>query len=116
MCITHELSECAWCPSESMYQRRREALSALMERPARVQVRPLQEKATIVPAPSTDDFTRYRPGHESQSLTYTRQVPRLAYPHWAVTSEVVVQDLPDGLHYERSIYGEVTLVGPKRAW
>lgn len=115
MCI-HELSECAWCPSDATYKARGEALSALMERPARVQVHPLQVTATIVPAPSTDDFTHYRPGHESQSLTYTKQVPRLVYPHWAVTSEVVVQDLPDGLHYERSIYGEVTLIGSKRAW
>lgn len=115
MCI-HELSECAWCPSDATYVTRREALSALMARPARVHVHPLQVTATVVPAPSTDDFTHYRPGHESQSLTYTRQVPRLAYPHWAVTSEVVVQDLPDVRHYETSIYGETTFVGLKRAY
>lgn len=116
MCI-HELSECAWCPSDATYKARGEALSALMERPARVHVHPLQVTATTVPAPSTDDFGRhYEPGYESPSLMYTKQVPRLAYNHWAVTSEVVVQNLPDIECYERSIYGEVTRIGSKRAW
>ena len=115
MCI-HELSECAWCPSDATYKARGEALSALMERPAVTRVLPLQEKATMVPAPSTDSFGRYEVGYESPNLTYTRQVPRLGYNHWAVTTEPVVQNLPDALHYERSIYGEVTLIGAKRRW
>lgn len=115
MCI-HELSECAWCPSDATYKARGEALSALMERPAVTRVLPLQEKATTVPAPSTDSFGHYGPGYESTSLKYTKQVPTLGYNHWAVTSEVVVQDLPDVECYERSIYGEVTRVGSRRAY
>ena len=110
MCI-HELSECAWCPSDATYVARGKALSALMERPALTRVLPLQEKATIVPAPSTDDFTTMDVGYESTSLKYTKQVPRLAYNHWAVTTDEVVQDAPLVEWYERTIYGERRFIG-----
>jgi hypothetical protein len=110
MCI-HELSECAWCPSESTYVVRREALSALMGRPARTSVVVPQVTATIVPAPSTDDFGRYEVGYESANLKYTKPVPRLAYPHYAITTERVWQDLPMVKHYETSEYGETRFVG-----
>lgn len=115
MCI-HELSECAWCPSPDTYARRAQALSALMERPAPVHVHPLQATATIVPAPSTDTFGRYEPGYESSSLAYTKAIPTLGYNHWAVTSEIVAQDLPMIKCYETSIYGETTFVGLKRPY
>jgi hypothetical protein len=82
-----------------------------MERPELTRVLPLQEKATIVPAPSTDDFTHYRPGHESQSLTYTKQVPRLVYPHWAVTTDEVRQYEPPVQWFERTAYGEYRSLG-----
>jgi len=87
-----------------------------MERPAVTRVLPLQVVATTVPAPSTDSFGHYGPGYESPSLRYTKQVPTLGYNHWAVTSEVVVQDLPDVEHYETSIYGETSFVGLVRAY
>jgi hypothetical protein len=82
-----------------------------MERPALTRVLPLQEKATIVPAPSTDDFTTMDVGYESTSLKYTKQVPRLAYNHWAVTTDEVVQDAPLVEWYERTIYGERRFIG-----
>ena len=110
MCI-HELSECAWCPSDATYKARGKALSALMERPAITRVLPLQEKATIVPAPSTDGFTDMAIGYESTSLTYTKQVPRLAYNHWAVTTDEVQQNAPLVQWYERTIYGEIRSLG-----
>ena len=110
MCI-HELSECAYCPSEATFVARREAARALMERPAVTRVLPLQEKATMVPAPSTDSFGRYELGYESPSLTYTRQVPRLGYNHWAVTTETVRQYEPPVQWYERTIYGETRSLG-----
>ena len=110
MCI-HELSECAWCPSDATFKARGEALRALMERPAVTRVWPLQEKATIVPAPSTDGFTTMDVGYESTSLTYTKQVPRLAYNHWAVTTDEVQQNAPLVQWYERSIFGERRFIG-----
>jgi hypothetical protein len=87
-----------------------------MERPAREHVLPLQVVATVVPAPSTDSFDHYEPGYESASLKYTKQVPRLGYPHWAVTSEVVPQNLPGIRCYERSEYGEITYIGERRPY
>ena len=110
MCV-HELSECDYCPSEATYVARREAARALMERPAVTRVLPLQEKATMVPAPSTDSFGHYEPGYESPSLKYTKQVPRLGYNHWAVTTEAVRQYEPLVQWYERTIYGEIRSLG-----
>jgi hypothetical protein len=111
MCI-HKLSECAWCPSEAMYERRREALSALMARPEVITVPRPQIAARIVPVPSTDDFTSMATGFESASLSYTRQVPRVAYPHGAVTTEAPLPKYQHtARHYVRDIYGEVTFAG-----
>jgi hypothetical protein len=64
-----------------------------------------------VPAPSTDSFGHYEPGYESPSLKYTKQVPRLGYNHWAVTTEAVRQYEPLVQWYERTIYGEIRSLG-----
>ena len=82
-----------------------------MERPAVTRVLPLQEKATIIPVPSTDDFVNMAAGYESVSLNYTKQIPRLVYPHWAVTTDEIKPYEPLVQWFERTIYGEIRSLG-----
>jgi len=88
-----------------------------MERPEAITSSRPQVAARIVAVPSTDDFTSLAVGYQSQELAYTKQVPTVAYPHWAVTTDAPSDYGQMVRHYERTIYGEINFVGMvKRTW
>lgn len=111
MCV-HELSVCAYCPTAVSYAFAAASLVAAMKQPERVmsalpttQAQP----AHVVPTPSTDAFDDHYDRDvpfDTQSGQYLRQLPRLTYPHWAVTLEAKVHYDTHVRWSETSIYGE----------
>lgn len=112
MCV-HDMDNCAYHPQEVTYEAAAASLVAAMARPGRVVHHVQAQPAHTFPVPSTDAFEAYRDldDYVSADPAHRRQLPRLTYPHWAVTEQARVHYDTHVRWTSRNIYGEITDLG-----